>query len=171
MVTQTTHDLVRRWLAWDKDPSTRVQVETLAANQNWAQLERDLRTRIQFGTAGLRGSMRPGFANINSLTVIQTSQGIASYLASSSPLPSSLRVVIGYDTRHQSPKFARLAANAFKHKGIETILFEVRMFHVESFVGLIRARARRKQLTNSCSNMSLHLSWLSESDIFMQTLA
>jgi phosphoglucomutase len=124
MSFETTLDLVHRWLAWDMDPSTRVQIETLTASQDWPQLEKYLRTRIQFGTAGLRGPMEAGFANINCLTIIQASQGVASYLASS---PHGARsVVIGYDIRHQSSKFARLAANAFKRKGIEPILFEVR---------------------------------------------
>jgi phosphoglucomutase len=132
MAGETTRDLVRRWLTWDKDPSTRVGIETLAASQQWPRLEKYLRTRIQFGTAGLRGPMLPGFANINCLTIIQASQGIASYLASSSSHFSSRLVVIGYDIRHQSPKFARLAANAFKSKGIKTILFEVRRIRVAS---------------------------------------
>lgn len=130
MPFETTLDLVHRWLTWDMDPSTRVQIETLAASQDWPQLEKYLRTRIQFGTAGLRGPMVAGFANINCLTVIQASQGVASYLASSRRGAQS--VVIGYDARHQSSKFARLAANAFKRKGIEPILFEVRTLRDES---------------------------------------
>jgi phosphoglucomutase len=129
MPFETTLDLVHRWLTWDMDPSTRVQIETLAASQDWPQLEKYLRTRIQFGTAGLRGPMVAGFANINCLTVIQASQGVASYLASSRRGAQS--VVIGYDARHQSSKFARLAANAFKRKGIEPILFEVRTLRDE----------------------------------------
>jgi phosphoglucomutase len=130
MSFETTLDLIHRWLAWDMDPSTRVQIETLTASQDWPQLEKYLRTRIQFGTAGLRGPMVAGFANINCLTIIQASQGVASYLASSGRGAQS--VVIGYDTRHQSSKFARLAANAFKRKGIEPILFEVRTLRGES---------------------------------------
>src|SRR3954451_109723 len=129
MAFETNLDLVHRWLAWDMDPSTRAQIEALAASQDWPQLEKCLRTRIQFGTAGLRGPMVAGFANINCLTVIQASQGVASYLVSSRDARS---VVIGYDIRHQSSKFARLAANAFKKKGIEPILFEVRMLPDES---------------------------------------
>ena len=171
MSSESTRDLVRKWLTWDKDPSTRFQIEALAANQLWDQLEKELRTRIQFGTAGLRGPMRAGFANINCLTVIQASQGIASYLASSSPHHSSLLVVIGYDTRHQSPKFARLAANAFKKKGIETILFEVRTFRAESNVAMMRFDCGRSNSLTARSNMSLHRSLLSESDIFVQTPA
>jgi phosphoglucomutase len=144
MAVDTIRDLVRRWLTWDKDPSTRVQIEALAASEQWPVLEQLLRTHIQFGTAGLRGPMRPGFANINCLTVIQASQGIASYLVSSSSNSSSLSVVIGYDTRHQSPNFARLAINAFRSKGIKTILFEVRTIRPEE-LGAAQSTSWQKQ--------------------------
>jgi phosphoglucomutase len=144
MAGDTIRDLVRRWLTWDMDPSTRVQIEALAASQQWPVLEQLLRTHIQFGTAGLRGPMRAGFANINCLTVIQASQGIANYLASSSSNFSSLLVVIGYDTRHQSPNFARLASNAFKSKRIKTILFEVRTICREE-LGVAQSISWQKQ--------------------------
>ena len=50
---------------------------------------------------------------MNSLTVIQASQGLAKYIRSSHPHIASDGVVIGHDARHNSAKFARLAANAF----------------------------------------------------------
>jgi phosphoglucomutase len=68
---------------------------------------------IQFGTAGLRGKMQAGFAFMNCLTVIQTSQGLARYLRSEFPERSEYGVVIGADARRNSDKYARLVANAF----------------------------------------------------------
>ncbi|RJE17137.1 Phosphoglucomutase, partial [Aspergillus sclerotialis] len=73
---------------------------------------------IQFGTAGLRGRMAAGFSCMNSLTVIQTSQGLAKYIRNSHPDVASDGVVIGHDARHNSAKFARLAANAFMAQAI-----------------------------------------------------
>jgi hypothetical protein len=168
MSFETTIDLDHRWLTWDMDPSTRAQIEALAASQDWLQLEKCLRTRIQFGTAGLRGPMVAGFANINCLTVIQVSQGVASYFSSSHRGARS--VVIGYDIRHQSSKFARLAANAFKRKGIKPILFEV---CCAMGVALVAAQfwSQRTQLLTARSNMFLHHLFLSESVIITQTPA
>ena len=128
--------LVRQWLAWDRDPSSRVEIENLAidrisddkfrAQEATVSLERRLRHRIQFGTAGLRGPMMAGFSAMNCLTVIQTSQGLAEYLTRSARTEfHPISVVIGHDTRRCSSKFARLAANAFRTKGIKVLLFEV----------------------------------------------
>lgn len=75
-------------------------------------------TGIQFGTAGLRGRMAAGFSCMNSLTVIQASQGLARYLRDNYGDLLSRGVIIGHDARHNSAKFAALAANAFIAQGI-----------------------------------------------------
>ena len=50
---------------------------------------------------------------MNSLTVIQASQGLAKYISDKHPGIASNGVVIGHDARYNSDKFAKLAANAF----------------------------------------------------------
>lgn len=50
---------------------------------------------------------------MNSLTVIQASQGLAKYIRNTHPDIASDGVVIGHDARYNSAKFATLAANAF----------------------------------------------------------
>lgn len=50
---------------------------------------------------------------MNSLTVIQASQGLAKYIRNKQPGIASNGVVIGHDARYNSDKFSRLAANAF----------------------------------------------------------
>lgn len=62
--------------------------------------------------------MEAGFSRMNDLTVIQASQGLASYICEQSSNPS---IVIGYDHRHNSSRFARLAAVAMMDKGIRVI--------------------------------------------------
>lgn len=57
--------------------------------------------------------MAAGFACMNALTIIQASQGLARFLRNKHPHISSSGVVIGHDARHNSAKFAGLAANAF----------------------------------------------------------
>lgn len=93
----------------------------MAANDS-ASLRRLMHPRIAFGTAGLRGRMEAGFASMNTLTVTQASQGFVSYLLSSGG-DVSRGVVIGYDGRHHSLHFARLAAATFVHKGVPVRLF------------------------------------------------
>jgi phosphoglucomutase len=67
--------------------------------------------------------MQAGFSRMNDLTVIQTSQGFAAYIIATSP-PSSLppSIVIGHDHRHNSQRFARLAAAVMIQRGIKVCL-------------------------------------------------
>jgi phosphoglucomutase len=74
--------LADEWLRLDRDHDTRAEIERLLAAEDWAELEARLRPRIRFGTAGLRARMAAGFARMNPLTVLQTSQGLAAYLLS-----------------------------------------------------------------------------------------
>ena len=90
-------------------------------------MEARLSHRIQFGTAGLRAKMGSGFALMNELTVIQATQGLLRQLEQSfveKKKEESLSVVIGFDARHQSQRFARLAASLFAHQHIHVYLFD-----------------------------------------------
>lgn len=118
-------EFASKWLAEDQDPETRAEIEHLLKDEDHAELERRLRKRIAFGTAGLRSSMRAGYAHMNALTVLQASQGLADYVLEQSDrsAPMALSIVVGYDARHNSEKFARLAAAAFITKGIRVLWF------------------------------------------------
>jgi phosphoglucomutase len=117
-------DLAREWLKLDKDKSTTDEINLLLDEDNTEELERRLRHRIAFGTAGLRGPMQAGFACMNSLTVIQASQGLAAYLLKTEKDVKRRGVVIGRDARHNSEKFAKLTAAAFVAKGIKVWWYE-----------------------------------------------
>ena len=64
-------------------------------------LEKLLRNRLAFGTAGLRGPMGAGYSRMNPVTVLQCTQGIVAYLEKTNDLGKlkSDGVVIGYDHR------------------------------------------------------------------------
>ena len=110
------------WLSLDRNEATRAEIKQLVDCQNYSALRSALLTRMEFGTAGLRAAMGAGFARMNDLTVIQTSQGIADYLRAnkSSNDVSKNGIVIGYDARHNSRRFAQRCANVFLAAGFKT---------------------------------------------------
>ena len=72
--------------------------------------------------------MKAGFAYMNSVTVLQASQGLAQYILDQRQSPvgkpaKDLTVVIGYDARYNSEKFARLSAAAFLAKGFSVLWY------------------------------------------------
>jgi len=124
-MTKDLKDLAQEWLELDKDEATRDEIYRLLVHGDTNELEKRLRHRIAFGTAGLRGPMQAGFACMNSLTVIQTSQGLAAYLLNTEEDVKKRGVVIGRDARHNSEKFAKLVAAAFVAKGIKVWWYEI----------------------------------------------
>lgn len=79
---------------------------------------------LTFGTAGLRARMGAGFSRLNCLTIVQTSQGLADYILKNHSGSAAAGIVVGYDARHNSKKFAELAATVFTTKGIKVWWYE-----------------------------------------------
>jgi phosphomannomutase len=98
--------VIEQYLKWDKNPKTRQEIEYLLEQKDDAKLQKLLGSRLEFGTAGLRGAMGAGYSQMNDLVIIQTTQGLASYL-DSFPDSKSKGVVIGHDHRHNSNSFAQ----------------------------------------------------------------
>jgi len=80
---------------------------------------------LEFGTASIRAPMGAGSCYINSLTIIQTSQGPADYLLGNVRNAADAGVVVGCDMREHSARFARLTAAAFIAKGFTVKCFEL----------------------------------------------
>lgn len=75
---------------------------------------------LQFGTAGIRGIMGIGTNRLNQFTVRRTAQGLAAWLCSTD-LPQ--KCAIGYDSRHNSRKFAEICAVALAERGIHVYVY------------------------------------------------
>ncbi|KAF2876562.1 hypothetical protein BDV95DRAFT_561054 [Massariosphaeria phaeospora] len=117
-------ELARDWLRLDEDKATADDISSLLVQGDNEELEKRLRHRIAFGTAGLRGPMKAGFACMNSLTTIQASQGLAAYLLTVEQDAQRRGVVVGRDARHNSERFAKLTAAAFVAKGFKVWWYE-----------------------------------------------
>ena len=119
--------LVQNWLEWDDQTSkSYARVLDLVTQKNWSTLEKMMLNRLKFGTAGIRGKMADGFAYLNDLVIIQTSQGLAQYVLKCFPSPNEARkagAVISFDARYNSSRWAKLCARVFANAGYKVYLF------------------------------------------------
>lgn len=116
---------VQKWLELDKNNVTRAQVVSLVEQKNISHLRSIMCSKMDFGTAGIRGAMEAGFGRMNDLTIIQITQGLCKYALKSCPNVKENGVVIGFDGRHNSKRFAELTAGIFLHAGIRVHLFSI----------------------------------------------
>ncbi|MGI6211051.1 MAG: phospho-sugar mutase [Anaerovoracaceae bacterium] len=77
-------------------------------------------TDLHFGTSGIRGLTGPGTNRINGFVIRRAAQGVADYIKKSRIYPE---VVIGYDNRNDSQRFAYETAAVFNGNGIKVNLF------------------------------------------------
>ncbi len=98
-----------------------VQSELKRIETDEEELKKRFGSELQFGTAGMRGIMGVGCNYLNVYTVRRAAQGMAAWL-SSTELPQ--KAAIGYDSRHNSAKFAEVCAVAFAEAGIHTFLYD-----------------------------------------------
>lgn len=77
---------------------------------------------LSFGTAGLRGTMKPGLNAMNVHTVAHATQGLANLILNEKREKDG--VVIAYDSRNNSRLFAETAAGVLAANGIRVYLFE-----------------------------------------------
>eukprot|EP00958_Prasinococcus_capsulatus_P015295 scaffold1628_cov407-Prasinococcus_capsulatus_cf.AAC.22 len=96
---------VEQWLSFDVNQESREQVESLAQAGDDRTLRSLLGDDLKFGTAGLRAKVGPGFCSLNDVTILQTTQGLCSYLEKTDPDLRYRGVVIGYDGRRDSQRY------------------------------------------------------------------
>jgi len=98
-------DAAARWLSQDPDPDTRAELQALLDAGDEAALADRFASALRFGTAGLRGELGAGPNRMNRVTVMRAAAGLAARLreAGAAERPG---VVIGYDARHGSERFA-----------------------------------------------------------------
>jgi phosphoglucomutase len=112
----------KQWLGEGYDQATKKRVQYLIENDP-ALLVDAFYKDLEFGTGGLRGKMDVGSNRMNKYTVGLATQGLANYLKKTVK-GRQAKVVIAYDTRKNSPFFARIAADVLSASGIYVYLFE-----------------------------------------------
>ncbi|WP_194422519.1 phospho-sugar mutase [Microbacterium abyssi] len=127
MSVEETLETARAWLRQDPDAETRDELAGLitraASGDTAAVADLDDRfcTRLAFGTAGLRGELGAGSNRMNRVLVSQAAAGFAAYLRERAGGATPV-IVIGYDGRRNSRRFALDSAELFAGAGLRAIL-------------------------------------------------
>jgi phosphomannomutase len=136
----------KQWLTPSFDTETQTEIQELIKN-NPDDLADRFYKDMEFGTGGMRGTMGAGTNRINKYTLGRATQGLSNYLikyffelqiyiykfsfsflseldAIENADKEQLSVVIAYDCRHNSKKFAKVVADVLSANNIKVFLFE-----------------------------------------------
>lgn len=117
-------DRVFAWVADDPDRITAAEALDFAVREDGAALADRFDSKLEFGTAGLRGLLGSGPNRMNRMVVRKTTAGLCRYLAAHVPEAQARGLVIGRDGRHGSDVFARDAASIAMGQGFVVHWFE-----------------------------------------------
>jgi phosphomannomutase len=111
----------QRWLADDPDPISQAELRAIidALPETADELADRFAGPLTFGTAGLRGPMRAGPNGMNLAVVRKAAAGLVSWLAARN---AQGPLVIGYDARRGSRRFAEETARVATGAGREALL-------------------------------------------------
>ena len=115
-------DKAKQWLTATFDAETQTEIQDLI-NNNPSDLADRFYKNMEFGTGGMRGIMGAGTNRINKYTLGRATQGLSNYLIDNVK-KEQLSVVIAYDCRHNSKKFAKIVADVLSANNIKVFLFE-----------------------------------------------
>ena len=110
------------WLKVPFDSETQQAVQSLANGTDSEALHDAFYKDLSFGTGGMRGKMGVGTNRINKYTLGRCSQGLATYLLQEFPSLTP-KVVIAFDSRHNSQSLAQEVANVLTANGVAVYLF------------------------------------------------
>lgn len=125
MTVDPSDPRVARWIEEDPDAENvralqhLVDRAALGDAAAAAEISSSFGSELTFGTAGIRGPMGPGPNRMNEVIVRRASSALAQVLRRD----GGTRVLIGYDGRHKSRRFAEASASVFAGHGLSTVVF------------------------------------------------
>jgi len=126
LIAITMSDLIeraRQWIAGDPDPETRAELQALIDAGDEAALADPLGDSLTFGTAGIRGVVGAGPSRMNRAVIIRTTYGLAQHLIATEGRHPARPVIVGFDARPTSRRFAQDTAGVLAAAEIPVIYF------------------------------------------------
>ena len=126
------------------EPDLKEELESLIASGNEDQLNDAFYRNLEFGTAGLRGTLGVGTNRMNVYVVAQATQGVADYLNAHYDHPT---LALARDSRLKGEDFQKVSAGVLAANGIHvyvypriepvpTLSFAVRYLHTSAGIVL-----------------------------------
>ncbi len=119
-------DYMREYEKWLR--SGALTAEEVRELQSIAGDEKEIESRfygpLEFGTAGLRGTMKVGLHQMNVYVIRWATQGFSNVICAEGEQAKRKGVAICMDCRHHSMEFARAAAEVCAANGIHVRIFE-----------------------------------------------
>ena len=112
-----------RWLTSEKTDE-KTKAELLSIKDNDDEIKLRFYQSLQFGTAGLRGTMNAGTNAMNIYTVRQATQAIATLINEEGKEAAERGVAIACDSRNNSEIFSKAAAEVLAANGVKVYIFE-----------------------------------------------
>lgn len=123
-VSKEAEKNINRWLNEPKFAEYKPELEAMIKAGRWAELEDSFYTQIEFGTAGIRGSIGLGSARISRVTIGEATQALCLHVQSLDATASQKGIVIACDTRLTSDELSKLAAAVCAANGFTAYLFD-----------------------------------------------
>ncbi|AOG60236.1 phosphoglucomutase/phosphomannomutase [Spiroplasma helicoides] len=118
---EKTNNIYQEWI---NNKSLDLELKEILNNYNDEELSAAFGIKLEFGTAGIRGVLGAGPGRFNIYTIKLVTISYAKLLQSKYPNDLARGVVIGHDNRHNSKKFAQIAAEILTSFGIKAYLFK-----------------------------------------------
>ena len=121
-------DYIENAKYWSENPyfdiETQKEAKKLLKSQNRDLCKDSFGSILEFGTGGLRGIMGVGTNRVNRYTIQTATEGVARIITKNNfGVDSRKEVIIGYDTRHRSFEFAKVASEVLAGHEIPVFLF------------------------------------------------
>ena len=113
----------QEWADQDPDPDSARTLKQLVAKGEEGKVRDCFLPAMTFGTAGLRGVVGPGPARMNLAMVRRVTRALADWLISNKDQVPHGSVVVGFDARPDSRRFAEEAVGVLSAAGIDTTFF------------------------------------------------
>lgn len=116
--SESASEIYKQWRAYPHLPSDiKAELDKIQGDQD--AIESRFGATIDFGTGGLRGVMGAGLNRMNIYTVRRTTRALAEHVKAKGADAANRGVAIGYDCRHNSALFAKVAGLTLAAAGVK----------------------------------------------------